>query len=122
MERQTVWTGAVRSIGVSEVRQRHGQAQHPGGLRFDLVASKLRRPQTPARGGFPVIADREADAGGLPVLPLLATHLSFPEIGAALFLSPNTVKSQAISLYRKLGVGTRSQAVARSRELALLEG
>src|SRR6185312_4924932 len=45
MERQTVWTGAVRSIGVSEVRQRHGQAQHPGGLTFDLVASKLRRPQ-----------------------------------------------------------------------------
>jgi hypothetical protein len=30
----------------------------------------------------------------------LATHLSFPEIGAALFLSPNTVKSQAMSLYR----------------------
>jgi ATP/maltotriose-dependent transcriptional regulator MalT len=28
----------------------------------------------------------------------------------------------AISLYRKLGVATRSQAVARSRELALLEG
>jgi LuxR family transcriptional regulator, maltose regulon positive regulatory protein len=56
------------------------------------------------------------------VLPLLATHLSFPEIGALLFLSPNTVKSQAISLYRKLGVATRSQAVARSRELELLEG
>src|SRR6478672_7420703 len=49
MERQTVWTGAVRSIGVSEVRQRHGPAQHPGGLTFDLVASKLRRP--PARPG-----------------------------------------------------------------------
>jgi LuxR family transcriptional regulator, maltose regulon positive regulatory protein len=53
---------------------------------------------------------------------LLATHLSFPEIGAELFLSPNTVKSQAISLYRKLGVATRSQAVTRSREPALLEG
>jgi LuxR family transcriptional regulator, maltose regulon positive regulatory protein len=39
-----------------------------------------------------------------------------------LFLSPNTVKSQAISLYRKLGVATRSQAVAKPRELALLEG
>jgi ATP/maltotriose-dependent transcriptional regulator MalT len=38
------------------------------------------------------------------------------------FLSPNTVKSQAISLYRKLGVATRSQAVARCWELALLEG
>ena len=58
----------------------------------------------------------------LRVLPFLATHLSFPEIGAELFLSPNTVKAQAISIYRKLGVSSRSQAVAKSRELALLEG
>ena len=61
-------------------------------------------------------------AAELRVLPLLATHLSFPEIGAELFLSPHTVKSQAISIYRKLGAVSRSQAVARSRELALLEG
>jgi DNA-binding CsgD family transcriptional regulator len=64
----------------------------------------------------------EAFADQLRVLPLLATHLTFPEIGAELFLSPNTVKSQAMSLYRKLGASSRSQAVARSRELALLEG
>jgi len=38
------------------------------------------------------------------------------------FLSPNTVKSQAFSMYRKLGVTSRSQAVARARELGLLEG
>jgi len=38
------------------------------------------------------------------------------------FLSSNTVKSQAMSIYRKLGASTRSQAVARSRELGLLEG
>jgi LuxR family transcriptional regulator, maltose regulon positive regulatory protein len=57
----------------------------------------------------------------LRVLPLLATHLSFPEIGAELFLSPHTVKSQAMSLYRKLEASSRSQAVARSRELGLLE-
>jgi LuxR family maltose regulon positive regulatory protein len=56
------------------------------------------------------------------VLPLLATHLSYAEIAAELFLSPNTIKSQAYSLYRKLGASSRSQAVARSRELALLEG
>ena len=57
----------------------------------------------------------------LRVLPMLATHLSFPEIGAGLFLSPHTVKSQAMSIYRKLGASSRSQAVARSRELGLLE-
>ena len=61
-------------------------------------------------------------AAELRVLPLLATHLSFPEIGAALFLSPSPVKSQAMSLYRKLGANSRSQAVARFRELDLLDG
>jgi LuxR family maltose regulon positive regulatory protein len=57
----------------------------------------------------------------LRILPMLATHLSFPEIGAELFLSPHTVKSQAMSLYRKLGVTSRSQAVARARDIGLLD-
>jgi LuxR family transcriptional regulator, maltose regulon positive regulatory protein len=58
----------------------------------------------------------------LRMLPLLATHLSYPEIAAELFVSTNTIKSQAYSLFRKLGASSRSQAVARARELALLEG
>ena len=53
---------------------------------------------------------------------MLASHLSFPQIAAEMFLSPHTVKSQAISIYRKLGVSSRAQAVARSRELGLLPG
>ena len=58
----------------------------------------------------------------LRLLPLLSTHLSFPEIGAELFLSRTTIKSQALSIYRKLSAQSRSQAVARARELGLLEG
>jgi LuxR family maltose regulon positive regulatory protein len=61
-------------------------------------------------------------AAELRVLPMLATHLSFPEIGAEMFLSPHTVKSQAMAIYRKLGASSRHQAVTRSRELGLLEG
>jgi LuxR family maltose regulon positive regulatory protein len=61
-------------------------------------------------------------AAELRVLPLLATHMPAPEIAAELFLSRHTIKSQMKSIYRKLGVTTRSQAVARSRALALLEG
>ena len=61
-------------------------------------------------------------AAELRVLPMLASHLSFPQIGAEMFLSPHTVKSEAISIYRKLGVSSRAQAVARSRELGLLPG
>ena len=74
-------------------------------------------------GPRPAIPGASALTGAeLRVLPLLATHLPFPEIAADLFLSPHTVKSQAISIYRKLGASSRSQAVARSRELGLLEG
>ena len=61
-------------------------------------------------------------AAELRLLPMLPTHLSIPEIAGELFLSPNTIKSQAISIYRKLGASSRSQAVTRSRELGLLEG
>ena len=61
-------------------------------------------------------------AAELRLLPLLSTHLSFPEIAAQMFLSRNTIKSQAISIYHKLGASSRSQAVVRSRELGLLEG
>ena len=75
--------------------------------------SKERSPTAPGASSL--------TAAELRILPLLATHLSFPEIGAELFLSPNTIKSQAISVYRKLGVTSRSQAVARAREAGLLE-
>jgi LuxR family transcriptional regulator, maltose regulon positive regulatory protein len=61
-------------------------------------------------------------AAELRVLPMLGTHMSGPEIAGELFISPHTVKSHQLSLYRKLGVSTRSQAVARARELGLLEG
>jgi LuxR family maltose regulon positive regulatory protein len=61
-------------------------------------------------------------AAELRVLPLLASHLSAPEIAAELFVSVNTVKSQQASLYRKLATSSRSQAVAQARQLGLLEG
>jgi LuxR family maltose regulon positive regulatory protein len=38
-----------------------------------------------------------------------------------MFLSRNTIKSQANSIYRKLGASSRSQAITLSRELGLLE-
>jgi LuxR family maltose regulon positive regulatory protein len=61
-------------------------------------------------------------AAELRLLPLLSTHLSMPEIAHELFLSRYTIKSQANSIYRKLGVSSRNQAVSQSRQLGLLEG
>ncbi|MGE5688941.1 MAG: LuxR C-terminal-related transcriptional regulator [Pseudomonadota bacterium] len=57
----------------------------------------------------------------LRLLPLLATHLSFREIGERLYVSRNTIKTQAISAYRKLGVSSRSAAIDRAAELGLLD-
>ena len=56
------------------------------------------------------------------MLPLAPIHLTSAEIAAELFVSLHTIKSQQASLYRKLGASSRSQAVARARELGLLEG
>jgi LuxR family maltose regulon positive regulatory protein len=55
------------------------------------------------------------------VLRLLPTHLSFPEIADALFVSRHTVKTHAVAVYHKLGVSSRRDAVTRARELGLLE-
>jgi LuxR family transcriptional regulator, maltose regulon positive regulatory protein len=54
------------------------------------------------------------------LLPLLPTHHSFREIGQHLHLSQHTVKTQAMSIYRKLGASSRGQAVQRARTLGLL--
>ena len=55
------------------------------------------------------------------LLHFLPTHLTFAEIGERVHLSRNTVKTQAVSVYRKLDVSSRSDAVERATELGLLE-
>ncbi|HEY2208132.1 MAG TPA: LuxR C-terminal-related transcriptional regulator [Gaiellaceae bacterium] len=55
------------------------------------------------------------------LLPLLATHLSFREIGERLYVSRNTVKTQAIAVYRKFGVTSRSAAISRAIELGFID-
>ncbi|MFJ1969108.1 LuxR C-terminal-related transcriptional regulator [Streptomyces sp. NPDC087903] len=54
------------------------------------------------------------------VLGRLAQTMSTEEIAADLFLSVNTVKTHLKSIYRKLAVTRRGEAVRRSRELRLL--
>jgi LuxR family transcriptional regulator, maltose regulon positive regulatory protein len=59
------------------------------------------------------LTDRE-----LAVLQLLPTMMSNSEIAAELFVSVNTVKAHLKSLYRKLGVASRRDAVIQGRRLA----
>jgi LuxR family maltose regulon positive regulatory protein len=61
------------------------------------------------------LTDRE-----LSILRVLPGSASQREIAAALYLSINTVKAYTKSLYRKLGVGSRADAVSAARSLGLI--
>ena len=58
--------------------------------------------------------------GELRVLRLLPSALSLREIGGELFVSHNTVKTHTRSIYAKLRVTGRGEAVSRARDLRLL--
>jgi LuxR family maltose regulon positive regulatory protein len=77
--------------------------------------------QVEAYSSCAVIAPASLTAAELRILGLLPTHLSFREMGSRLYVSPNTVKTQAQAVYRKLDASSRSEAVARARALGLLE-
>ena len=57
----------------------------------------------------------------LRLLPLLSTHLTYPQIGERLYISRHTVRAQARSIYAKLDVSSRTAAIDRMHELGLLE-
>jgi len=56
----------------------------------------------------------------LQVLQYLPTRMSFDEIGTYLLAPRQSVKSQAIAVYRKLGVASRAEAVEQAETLGLL--
>ena len=56
----------------------------------------------------------------LRVLPYLQTHLTFREIAERLYVSRNTVSSQVTSIYRKLGVSSRTDAVDQATAVGLI--
>ena len=56
----------------------------------------------------------------LRLLPYLQTHLMMREIAERLFVSRNTVSSQVSSIYRKLGVSSRHEAVEHATAMGLL--
>jgi len=75
---------------------------------------------------LPVGSDFAGDGGAplsdseLAVLRFLPSHMTNEEIGEALFLSVNTVKTHLRSAYRKLGVRSRREAIALARQRGLV--
>jgi LuxR family maltose regulon positive regulatory protein len=79
--------------------------------------NELRSKLDLGRGG--TVGVSSLTTAELRLLPLLPTHLTFREIGQRLYVSQHTVKTQAMSIYRKLGASSRSQAVQRLQQLGL---
>lgn len=96
-----------------------GRLADAPGLREEV--ERLSRLVQPVPDGDAAILST-ITAAETRVLRMLPTHHSFREIGELLYLSRFTVKSHAHALYRKLGVGSRSEAVERARQLRLLTG
>jgi LuxR family maltose regulon positive regulatory protein len=109
--------GAARTV-LTETEQVLEVRPHLGSLIEN--ARELRDCVTATSGSHGAWA-MSLTGAELRLLPYLATHLMFPEIASRLFISRNTVKSEAVSIYRKLGVSSRSEAIERAVEVGLLE-
>jgi LuxR family maltose regulon positive regulatory protein len=137
--RQGAWQVVVYgSLALAEVRQRQHQPAAARRLLSsvrDLLASlpdpgdgpsrlaraektlRLRagRDRGSADAPYWELSERELD-----VLRLLPSGLSQREIAAELYVSFNTIRTHTRVIFRKLGVTSRAEAVARARELGLL--
>ena len=89
-----------------------------GSLTGQARELRERVAATSGPAGFSAMSLTEAE---LRLLPYLATHLSYPEIGQRLFISRHTVKAEATSIFRKLTASSRSEAIERAVEVGLLE-
>lgn len=103
---------------VREARQLAEQSADPGRVRELVTAAErrlsMRQPQQRTESTVHVepLTERESD-----VLRLLRSDLSLREIAGELYISHNTVKGYAKSIYRKLGVSSREAAIETAREL-----
>ena len=100
---------------LAEARRLVAGCSDPGVLAERLArAERAALPRPDRLRSDPVLSERE-----LAVLRLLARGRSKREIGAELYLSFNTVHSHTKAIYRKLGVSSRVEAVARAHELGV---
>lgn len=75
----------------------------------------VQKPQPAAEAAFFDLTNRETE-----ILKLVVQGLGYKEIGAQLFISPNTAKKHVMNIYQKLHINSRAQALHLAYEKGLL--
>jgi LuxR family maltose regulon positive regulatory protein len=104
---------------IEALLREHGGAAHSARAVELLLAFRRRDHERPVVAAPPLIPFTERE---LALLRYLPTALSNHEIASELIVSTNTVKTHLRSIYQKLGVSRRRDAVERARDLRLLSG
>ena len=132
MTRQILLWAAIGGVLIAILRvieYKHFVEQYPAAIYGGLIAAiftvigvylglKWTRPERGRDGLQPVdigLTPREQE-----ILTLIARGMSNREIGEALFVSENTVKTHSSRIFEKMQVKRRVQAVQRGRELGLI--
>jgi DNA-binding NarL/FixJ family response regulator len=85
-----------------------------GGEVADLLLARIGAAGRPSTYPFPTLSERERE-----VLDQLVAGSRTSEIAASLFVSPKTISNQLTSIYAKLGVVDRTEAILLARERGL---
>ena len=111
--------GARRTLARAREALETGEARPAVAQRLEALENRIGRDATTAARAQGALIEELTDRE-LAILRALRGPLSAREISAEMYLSLNTVKGYTKSLYRKLGVATRADAVRRGQELGLI--
>lgn len=103
-----------------DLLERHSRLRSTHASLVSEILNLLSGRAPAARGEDAEPLEEPLSESELRVLRYLPTNLRAPEIAAELFVSLNTIRTHLRSVYAKLGVHSRSDAVKRARELGLL--
>ncbi|MCA9864657.1 MAG: hypothetical protein KC432_16600, partial [Thermomicrobiales bacterium] len=96
----------------AEMRELAGHGLFPPVIQAAVANSAALAPEPLADCAAGVLTERERE-----VLAALFQRLTYKEIAGELFISPATVKRHASSIYSKLGVAGRAEAIQAARDL-----
>jgi LuxR family maltose regulon positive regulatory protein len=101
---------------LAEASETVAMCPDPGNVAEEVERTARRLSASPRGRSSTHLGPGELSPRERDVLRLLASELSLHEIARELFVSYNTIKTQTKSIYRKLLVSNRAEAVARSRD------